>query len=357
MTGQYNVRNYTHFGELPPSERTFGNDLREAGYASAIAGKWQLGKDRKLIDQFGFDEHYLWWLERKSWRYGNVGELIQNGEVLPGEKGEYGPDVLNHFVLDFMERHAAEPFFVYYPMLLPHSPFVPTPNSAGSPDPQDANPAYFKAMVEYTDELVGRVVDKLDALGLRENTLVIFIGDNGTNSDITSNMIDGRSIQGGKGTMTDAGTRVPMIVNWPGTAPAGDSSRKAWWISRISRRRYMLWPDTNRRQIVRWMDSTWGQSSRVSVRRIASGPTVGIAAVKTKPWSRLWIRQWMRLPAPSGSSVITTAAFSIPLQMFWSNVRLIRKLSLGRREKFGRCWVKSWLASKWWAPPPLDDVA
>tara|TARA_B110000305_G_scaffold61777_2_gene68593 strand:+ start:12555 stop:13904 length:1350 start_codon:yes stop_codon:yes gene_type:complete len=221
MTGQYNVRNYTHFGELPQSERTFGNDLRDAGYTTAIAGKWQLGKDRKLIDQFGFDEHCLWWLERKSWRYGNVGELIQNGEVLPGEKGEYGPDVLNNFVLDFIERRADEPFFVYYPMMLPHSPFVPTPNSVGSPDPQDANPAYFKDMVEYTDELVGRVVDKLDALGLRENTLVIFIGDNGTNSDITSNMIDGRSIKGGKGTMTDAGTRVPMIVNWPGTAPAG----------------------------------------------------------------------------------------------------------------------------------------
>lgn len=221
MTGQYNVRNYTHFGELPTTERTFGNDLREAGYTTAIAGKWQLGKDRKLIDHFGFDEYCLWWLERKSWRYGNVGELVQNGEVLPGEKGEYGPDVLNAFVLDFMARHVDEPFLVYYPMLLPHSPFVPTPTSAGSPDPREADPAYFKDMVEYTDELVGRVVDKLDDLGIRENTLVIFIGDNGTNNDITSHMIDGRAIKGGKGKMTAGGTHVPMIVNWPETVPAG----------------------------------------------------------------------------------------------------------------------------------------
>jgi arylsulfatase A len=221
MTGQYNVRNYAHFGQLPTTQRTFANDLREVGYATAIAGKWQLGKDRKLIDHFGFDEYCLWWLERKSWRYGNVGELIQNGEILPGEKGEYGPDVLNRFVLDFMERHVDEPFLVYYPMLLPHSPFVPTPNSAGSPAPDIADPAYFKAMVEYTDELVGRVVDKLDDLGIRENTLVVFIGDNGTNNDITSRMIDGRSIQGAKGTMTNGGTHVPMVVNWPGTVPAG----------------------------------------------------------------------------------------------------------------------------------------
>ena len=221
MTGQYNVRNYTHFGQLPTSQRTFANDLCEVGYTTAIAGKWQLGKDRKLIDHFGFDEYCLWWLERKSWRYGNVGELIQNDEILPGEKGEYGPDVLNNFVLDFMERHVDEPFLVYYPMLLPHSPFVPTPNSAGSPAADDADPAYFKDMVEYTDELVGRVEDKLDDLGIRENTLLIFIGDNGTNNDITSHMIDGRSIKGAKGTMTDGGTHVPMIMNWPETVPAG----------------------------------------------------------------------------------------------------------------------------------------
>lgn len=221
MTGQYNVRNYTHFGELDPTQRTFGHDLREAGYATAIAGKWQLGKDRRLLDQFGFDEHCMWWLERKSWRYGNVGELIRNGEVLPGGNGDYGPDVLNAFVLDFIERHQDGPFFVYYPMLLPHAPFVPTPRSSGDPDPRTADPAYFKDMVEYTDALVGRVVDKLEALGLRENTLVIFLGDNGTNKAITSRMTDGRVIRGGKGTTTDGGTRVPMIVSWPGVVPAG----------------------------------------------------------------------------------------------------------------------------------------
>jgi len=221
MTGQYNVRNYTHFGELDPSQRTFGNALREAGYATAIAGKWQLGKDRALLDGFGFDEYCLWWLERKSWRYGNVGELIQNGEVLPGDQGEYGPDVLNNFVLDFITRHQDEPFFVYYPMLLPHSPFTPTPLSEGYENPRTQDDAYFKDMVEYTDRLVGRVVDHLASLGLRENTLVVFLADNGTNKVITSRLDDGSYFQGAKGSTTDGATRVPMIVSQPGTVVEG----------------------------------------------------------------------------------------------------------------------------------------
>lgn len=223
MTGQSNVRNYVGFGVLDPAQRTFGNDLREAGYTTAIAGKWQLGKDRALIDHFGFDEYCLWWLERKSWRYGDVGELIVNGEVRPGDQGEYGPDVVNDFVLDFIERQADgdAPFFVYYPMMLPHAPFVPTPLSAGSPDPREQDPRFFHDMVAYTDRLVGRVAAKLDELRLRENTLLIFLGDNGTNHAITSHLIDGREIKGGKSDTTDAGTHVPMIVSWPGTVPMG----------------------------------------------------------------------------------------------------------------------------------------
>lgn len=223
MTGQYNVRNYTKFAELRTTERTFGNDLRDAGYHTGIAGKWQLGRDRSLIDHFGFDEYCLWWLEEKSWRYGEVGDLIVNGEIRPGQPGEYGPEVVNDFVLDFIERKAPDdaPFFVYYPMILPHSPFVPTPLSAGEPDPREQDPAYFKDMVEYLDLMVGRVVQQLEASGERENTLIVFLGDNGTHSAITSRMTDGRVVQGGKSYTTNGGTHVPFIVSWPESAVAG----------------------------------------------------------------------------------------------------------------------------------------
>ena len=221
LTGQYNVRNYVKFGYLDPAQITFGHDLRAAGYRTGIAGKWQLGGDRNTIPDYGFDEYCLWWMERKSWRYGDVGELIQNGEVLPGERGEYGPDVINAFALNFIENNAERPFFLYYPMMLPHAPFVPTPDSKNATGWREEDPRYFKDMVAYMDQLVGRIVDKLDALGLRENTLVVFMGDNGTNQEITSRMIDGRLIQGGKSTPTDAGTRVPLVVSMPSVVPQG----------------------------------------------------------------------------------------------------------------------------------------
>ena len=76
-------------------------------------------------------------------------------------------------------------------------------------------------MVTYMDKIVGRIVDRVGELGLRENTLVIFTSDNGTNRNIKSRMLDGRIIQGDKGNTTDAGTRVPLIANWPGVIPSG----------------------------------------------------------------------------------------------------------------------------------------
>lgn len=221
MTGKYNVRNYTTFGRLESEERTFGHDLRELGYATAIAGKWQLGGDRNSIDGFGFDEHLLWWLEAKSWRYGNVGNLILNREVRPGGRGEYGPEVVNDFVLDFISRHRDQPFFVYYPMMLVHAPFVPTPLSTDARDPQEQHVRYFADMVEYMDLMVGRVVEQLEKLGLRENTLLIFLGDNGTHDMVATRMIDGSVVVGGKRGTHDSSTRVPMIVSWPSVVPRG----------------------------------------------------------------------------------------------------------------------------------------
>ena len=76
-------------------------------------------------------------------------------------------------------------------------------------------------MVTYMDKIVGRIVARVDELGLRKNTLVLFTGDNGTNRNITSKMSNGQVIQGDKGNTTDAGTRVPLIARWPGVVPAG----------------------------------------------------------------------------------------------------------------------------------------
>lgn len=226
MTGKYNFRNYLKFAELPPKETTFANVLQDAGYSTCIAGKWQLGGDHAQIGKFGFDEYCLWQLisypaSERGYRYGDP-TVFKNGEKFADLTGQYGPDVFADFVIDFIERKKDGPFFVYYPMVLVHDPFVPTPDSPGwEIDRHRGNPKNFKDMVEYTDGLVGKIVEKLDDLDLRENTLILFTGDNGTHPLIVSEMEDGRSVQGGKAFTRDNGTHVPLIANWPGTAPSG----------------------------------------------------------------------------------------------------------------------------------------
>ncbi|HUX16493.1 MAG TPA: sulfatase-like hydrolase/transferase, partial [Phycisphaerae bacterium] len=128
MTGIYNVRNYTHFGNMDPQQTTFANILKNAGYATCITGKWQLGKDANLPKRFGFDEACLWQHLRRPPRYANPGLEI-NGKAVDYSNGEYGPDLVNAYALDFITRHRQQPFFLYYPMILTHDPFQPTPDS------------------------------------------------------------------------------------------------------------------------------------------------------------------------------------------------------------------------------------
>ena len=222
MTGRYNFRNYATFGILDPRETTFGHVMRKAGYATCITGKWQLGRDRKLIDHFGFDEYCLWWLENKGPRYNNVGELIQNGKVLPGKKGEYGPDVVSSFMLDFIMRHKDEPFFCYYPMILTHSPFELTPDAPPGMTKQSPVLDRMAGMVEYTDKIVGRVVAHLESLGIRDNTVILFIGDNGTDRGIRGGRLGEHDWPGGKGSnFVEMGMRVPLVASYPAGGVSG----------------------------------------------------------------------------------------------------------------------------------------
>lgn len=237
MTGKYNFRNYTDFGYLNPTEKTFGNLFQEAGYSTCIAGKWQLNgfyRDKKpgwddlnRPHEFGFDEYCLWQVTKEKSageRYANP-LVVQNGKELPRNFDQYGPDVFSDFIVDFIGRKKEESFFVYYPMNLVHDPFVPTPDSRDWDQPNlrySQDTAYFKEMVAYSDKLVGKILDKLEQEGLLENTLILFTGDNGTAVNITSRMKDGRWIKGDKGNMTDGGTRVPLIASWKGKSLRGE---------------------------------------------------------------------------------------------------------------------------------------
>ncbi len=230
MTGLYNYRNYEYFGYLNENQYTFGNLMREAGYQTCIAGKWQLNglaykneipswNDASRPQQFGFDEYCLWQLTKarsEGERFANP-LIEQNGKVLERNEDDYGPDIFADYILDFIKRKKEQPFFVYYPMVLVHDPFVPTPDSEEWADKDrryENDTAYFKDMVAYADKIVGRIANKLQELGLDENTLLIFTGDNGTHPSITSHTKQG-AIQGAKGNTIDAGTHVPLIAYWP----------------------------------------------------------------------------------------------------------------------------------------------
>ncbi|MDD4873285.1 MAG: sulfatase-like hydrolase/transferase, partial [Kiritimatiellae bacterium] len=227
MTGVYNVRNYTDFGEIDPKCVTFANILKQSGYTTCITGKWQLGHNLELPKKFGFDENCLWQHTRRPPRYANPG-LETNGVEKDYSNGEYGPDLVSDYALDFIARRKDGPFFLYYPMMLTHAPFQPTPDS---PDwnPKaigenvNKNPKHFADMVAYMDKLIGKLIANLEALGIRDNTLLLFVGDNGTQRGNVSSMGD-RKVIGGKGLPTDAGMHVPLIVNWPGKAATGKVS-------------------------------------------------------------------------------------------------------------------------------------
>ncbi|MCD6393993.1 MAG: sulfatase-like hydrolase/transferase [Planctomycetes bacterium] len=230
MTGRYNQRNYEGFGYLNPKEATFANRLKEAGYSTCIAGKWQLCGDGETVRNFGFDEHCLWnmLVYKAQSRDANSPKnarnrywapvLYSNGKWTEYGSDVYGPDVCCDFICSFIDRHKDKPWLVYYPMILPHSPFPPTPDSR---DRNSKNKKRnFGDMVEYIDKIVGRLLGCLEKGGLRDDTVLLFTGDNGTHVSITTNTTSG-AIKGGKSYMTDAGTRVPFIAAGRGVSPNG----------------------------------------------------------------------------------------------------------------------------------------
>jgi len=230
MTGLSNVRNYASFSILKKTERTIGHMMQDAGYRTAIAGKWQLygaehypnlirGKG-SLPQDMGFDRHCLWQVKKLGSRFWGPTITI-DGEVKEFGEDVYGPDVYFRFLLDRMEEYKNEPFFLYYPMALVHSPFVPTPDSTDRKCKDKQR--NFADMVAYMDKIVGRIVAKTVELGIAERTLILVTGDNGTHKSIKSNMGD-KVIVGGKGLPTDGGTHVGLFAYQPGAVPAGKVS-------------------------------------------------------------------------------------------------------------------------------------
>lgn len=242
MTGRYPFRfakEGAKWGGYPKAAEgnSIGDVMKKGGYATAVAGKWQLcmmKNDLLQPGRTGFDEWCLFgWHEGA--RYHDP-MLYQNGEVRRDVSGQYGPDLYVEFLTDFMARskESGKPFFAYYPMALCHDVTDDLKDEHVSFANDDWWLTYGEMMASM-DRMIGRLVAFLDRSGLRDNTLIIFTTDNGTPAasyltlDESGKMVrpkvvsvrNGQVVPGGKGKLDDTGTRVPFIANWPGKIAPG----------------------------------------------------------------------------------------------------------------------------------------
>jgi len=223
----YDVPRWGHGARFDPAKNlTFANVLREAGYRTCAAGKWQINDFRlepEAIVNAGFDEYCMWTggeggNEKISGeRYWDPYIHTKDGSRV--YEGQFGPDIFADFIISFMKENRDEPMLIYYPMVLTHGPLVYTPREPGATTKLEKH----KAMTRYTDHLVDRLVKELDLLGIRENTYLIFTTDNGTAGNIIGSR-NGIPTRGGKTFLTENGVNAPFIINAPGLVPEGVST-------------------------------------------------------------------------------------------------------------------------------------
>lgn len=224
LTGRYAFRtgavNQDMCGDLKPSKEVMiPTVLKQAGYVSSMTGKW--GQLPLQPSDFGFDDYLrfagsgvYWAAEKKIAR-----TYVQNG-VTKELGSRYMPDVMHDHVVEWLSANRNKPFFLYYSLSHIHGVLQPTPDSKPGGD-------IYADNIAYMDKLVGKLLDVLDSLKLRKNTLIVFMGDNGSAGGYAKKAtIGGRPLSGKKGDMLEGGGLVPLIASWPGVITPDQVSRQ-----------------------------------------------------------------------------------------------------------------------------------
>ncbi len=233
-TGKYNFRNYERWGLLSPGEKTIGNMLKDAGYATCFVGKWQLDGGDTSIRNAGFDNYrvflpYAPGITGESQlnnRYKNP-RLYENGNYLSNAavKDKYSEDLFLEYARNFISANKTKPFFLIYSCNLVGKPFVPTPddpeyttwNSNNDLTAQDSK--YFPGMVNYMDKMIMNLLLKVKSSKVSDNTVIMYLADNATPKNISSKFYNGQKVvkvNGGKNKTTKEGTQTPFVCMWPG---------------------------------------------------------------------------------------------------------------------------------------------